>query len=122
MVKNMSRLEDPDRYYNWYYGYTKISYPHFSPTNELWYRVETSATSGNLSTKYFEDQFDVEKVDLGQFLFQIIIHVPLRVAPDITTMIVSLNRTRMEDTDEHIDMTGVGRLNEETRNFNKNYT
>ena len=27
IMKNLSKIEDPDRYYNWYNGYTKIKYP-----------------------------------------------------------------------------------------------
>ena len=29
MMKNLSKVEDPDRYYNWYYGYTQITFPYY---------------------------------------------------------------------------------------------
>ena len=30
VMKNLSMLEDKDRYYNWYHGYTKIDLPFYS--------------------------------------------------------------------------------------------
>ena len=30
VMANLSKLEDPDRYYNWYHGYTRIRYPYYA--------------------------------------------------------------------------------------------
>ena len=60
MMNNLSKLEDPDRYHNWYHGYTGVKYPTTSykrPYNTLF----TSATSGNISTQYFGETFDADK-------------------------------------------------------------
>ena len=36
IMKNLSILEDPDRYYNWYHGYTKLQYPFYvEKSNQL---------------------------------------------------------------------------------------
>ena len=43
LMTNMSLLQDPDRYYNWYYGYTKLEYPYWSWSNKLWFFIATSA-------------------------------------------------------------------------------
>ena len=32
ILKNLSILEDPDRYYNWYHGYTEIKFPFYDVT------------------------------------------------------------------------------------------
>ena len=29
-IRNLSKLNDPDRYYNWYHGYTFLRYPHYN--------------------------------------------------------------------------------------------
>jgi len=65
VMTNLSKLEDDDRYYNWYYGYTQISLPHpdsYTYT-DLLYQVYTFAKSGSVSTKYFGEMFDAAKID-----------------------------------------------------------
>ena len=49
-TKNLSFLEDINRYYNWYHGYTKISLPYIDE-DHLNYRVDTAATSGTIVSK-----------------------------------------------------------------------
>ena len=40
----MSKIEDPDRFFNWYQGYTKVRYPYYlSGENKVWYILSTSA-------------------------------------------------------------------------------
>ena len=29
VMTNLSKFQDPDRYYNWYHGYTELTYPHY---------------------------------------------------------------------------------------------
>ena len=51
-----SMLQEEDRFYNWYYGYTKIKAPSYM--YEQWdYLVHTAATSGVVSTQYYGEQF-----------------------------------------------------------------
>ena len=33
MIKNLSKVVDPDRFYNWYQGYTKERYPYMRDNN-----------------------------------------------------------------------------------------
>ena len=36
IMRNLSILEDPDRYYNWYHGYTRLQYPFYEEnSNQL---------------------------------------------------------------------------------------
>ena len=69
VMANLSKLEDPDRFYNWYHGYTKIQYPYYDPYYyakyklQLVYKVDTSASLGNISTQYFGEKFDAYKIN-----------------------------------------------------------
>ena len=64
MMKNLSKVNDPDRNYNWYYGYTKIRYPcYLDLDGQLMYHISSSALTGNISTPDFEKNFDAEKID-----------------------------------------------------------
>ena len=73
-MENFKKLEDPDRYYNWYMGFTKIEYPEYK-FNNFQYVFHTCATSGNISTQYFDDKFDIEKID-GNIIISMYINVP----------------------------------------------
>ena len=78
MMANLSKLEDPDRFYNWYHGYTDIKLPYFSKTfNRLVYYIYTSAISGNISTQYFREKFDIDKMDEDIFM-KIAMGIPKR--------------------------------------------
>ena len=76
MMKNLSKLEDSDRFYNWYHGYTQVQFPfYFDDYNRLNYIVEAWAKSGNISTKYFGESFHDSKVD-GNIYVAIKVNVP----------------------------------------------
>ena len=85
VMANLSKLEDPDRFYNWYHGYTTITYPFydvFTKSGEelgrLVYKVHTSATSGNISTQHFGNPFDANKKDDNIYV-EIKVFVPISV-------------------------------------------
>ena len=68
-MANLSKIQDPDRYYNWYHGYTEVTYPYDSYSKQqLYYYVETTAPSGNISTQYFGDKFEADKVDANIYI------------------------------------------------------
>ena len=98
MMTNMSKAEDPDRYYNWYHGYTEIEYPYYDFSyNQLFYDVHTSATSGNISSQYLNDKFSADKVE-GYIYIVISVYVPPSVRGDnnVTLMLDVNKRTMME--------------------------
>ena len=68
---NVSSINDLDRYYNWYHGYSGI---HF-PDTDLKYHHKTYATSGCISTKYFGEKFNAVKVKADLNII-VDIHVP----------------------------------------------
>ena len=101
MMTNLSKLEDPDRYYNWYHGYSRIIYPFYDANKrQLIYNMDSSATSGNVSTKYFGDKFDADKVD-GYINIKIKVYVPHSVVGDKnTTLIFDINKITMKEEGE----------------------
>ena len=58
IVEDLSIIDEVDRYHNWYYGYTQIL-PSLSMEH---FYTATNAKSGNLSTQYFGDKFEPDKV------------------------------------------------------------
>ena len=98
IMSNLSKVEDPDRYYNWYHGYTEIKYPYFKTAeneNKLIYWLHTSATSGNISTKYFGEKFDTNKVE-GNIDARIYVHVPPSVRGNVQLML-NIEKITMKD-------------------------
>ena len=88
VMRNLSKLEDPKRYFNWYHGYTQWRYPYYDfEANQLSFWVQTSATSGNLTTQFYGDKFDANKVD-NSIAIRIRVFVPKNV----------LNRTNYKAT------------------------
>ena len=97
-MNNLTKVEDPNRYYNWYHGYTKIVYPYYDKfSNQLRLIVVTSATSGNITTQYFDTKFDVNNVD-GFIRIAMYIEVPVNVKGDSnTTIMLNLKKRSMKD-------------------------
>ena len=108
MMKNLSKVEDPDRFYNWYHRYTRIVHPN-NPNYgdnvdyEFGYRVDTTATSGNISTHLFGDKFDAKKVD-SSIQIKVVIWFPTRARKSNgTTLYIDIHKNTIEqfrDTDK----------------------
>ena len=72
IMKNLSMLHEDNRFHNWYHGYTQVVVPYVddkfaldgdTPYTSVMYDVATSAVSGTISTQYFGDKFDADKVE-----------------------------------------------------------
>ena len=64
IMANLSKLEDNNRYYNWYHGFTEIKLPYYEIRGGWYkYEVNTWATTGTIKTKFFGDKFDADKVE-----------------------------------------------------------
>ena len=50
IIRNLSKLEDSNRYYNWLRGYTEMAIPTFNPENGISYSVNTSAVGMTMFT------------------------------------------------------------------------
>ena len=62
IMKNLSKLEDSNRYYNWLGGYTEICITTYNPDKGISYTVNTSAVSGHISSQYFGKKFNAKHV------------------------------------------------------------
>ena len=64
-MANFSLLEEKDRYFNWYHGFTQIKLPYYDFVygNGVSNSLYTSAASGNIMTKYFGEKFNAEMVE-----------------------------------------------------------
>ena len=73
-VMKKFRLEDDNRFHDWYYGYTDIKYPRVERAKwnreHIKYTHKTHAASGVLSTPYFGESFDASKLEasIGYFI------------------------------------------------------
>ena len=81
IINSLEKIQDRDRYYNWYHGYTSISYPYeyydpdYDHHYQLYHIIRTQAPSGNISTQYFGDTFDVNKLENDLYI-RISLEVP----------------------------------------------
>ena len=59
-MDDLNKLEETNKYYNWYHGYTKVYEPTWEKNGD--YDIETSATSGSISTQYFGQKYQSQLV------------------------------------------------------------
>ena len=81
---NISNLEEKNRFYNWYNGFTFISLPYWTGwkyDKYLDYIVYTTAPSGMVHTKDFGDTYDPDNI-FQKAAFSVVI-VPYGI-PDLT--------------------------------------
>ena len=68
-MEKLSSIEEGNRYYNWYNGYTMISFPYMKTdatlVSMMTYFINTAAVNGNITTKYFGNPLDHDK---GRFI------------------------------------------------------
>ena len=71
---NWSKLQEEDRGYNWYHGYSRIVAP-FDNANGLNFHIETSTTSGVVTTQYYGEQFQPNLVE-RKFFYVVQVYPP----------------------------------------------
>ena len=98
MMTNLSKVDWPDLFYNWYHKNTAIMYPYYSQKdNQLYFQILTTASSGNISTNNFGEKFDAKKVD-GNLLIVVSVYVPLAVQNDMnTTLFLKIEKITMKE-------------------------
>ena len=108
------KMEEKDRFYNWYYGYTQISDPKFEVKNfKLRHTINTWATSGVMSTQHFGEKFN--NLLVNQFTqFDINIFTPdsFRNNKGNSTLHIYLERTpfRFENKNIQYSLSADGRI------------
>ena len=78
LMKNISKIEEVNRYFNLYHGYTRLTFPYINRNGQLYYEHHTSATSGVLKTQFFGEKYDSQKVERS-FLYFLYIYKPRKV-------------------------------------------
>ena len=70
IMTNLSKVQDNDRYHNWYHGYTEIRLFEMANifTKVPLYQLNTNAKSGVISTQYFGEKFDADKIEAAMIL------------------------------------------------------
>ena len=107
VMKSLNKLQDNDRHYNWYHGFTKIEIP--SETYELeayWgysyyqsylhYFMTTYALSGMVASEGFQEKFNVDLVDTN-IDYQLEFRVPSNLQ-NIGTLSVDIEKVAVEGT------------------------
>lgn len=64
-MTKFNRLQDSDRYHNWYHGFTEIALPTFDYNDADAYETysfNSHASTGEISTQYFGEKFNMNKV------------------------------------------------------------
>ena len=84
-MDDLNMFQEEDRYYNWYYGYSKIERTYTDQYGRLNYDIFTSATSGVVTTQYFGEQFQSHLVKRN-LLYHVNVYPPLSVRnnPNVT--------------------------------------
>ena len=78
IMKNLSKIEDCDRYYNWYHGYTLLKIPLKCCENlhsEIYIQIKSNALHGTLTTQHFGDKFEPVLVE-ADFWYDILFDPP----------------------------------------------
>ena len=128
IMRNLSKIQDPDRYFNWYKGYTEVGFPYYSSTtNELVTKIFTSAVSGNISTQYFGRTLDTENVD--NFISNTIrIDTPIKFQFDYlgkVQLVFNIEKTPVSDSDAESFVFYANKnemIDPEKTHFSKNFT
>ena len=130
VTKNLSLIQEENRYYNWYHGYSKLPILFWGRANNtdcktslcnqvgLRYYIDTKATSGSISTQYFENKFDINKIE-ENLVKSVYFYPPDDFQNDSNvTLHFEINMNTIQGVDN-----SVGILYDDTRNsYTLNYT
>ena len=122
MMKNLSKLNDSDRYHNWYHGYSFVKYPYYHQKyKQLRYIFYTSAASGNVSSQGFGKKFDADKVEENIYI-SIRVYVPSSATIDNSkTLMFNLHKNTIEEVSENdkMDMSSIGDIDPYTNHVSQ---
>ena len=131
VISNLSKIEEENRYHNWYHGYTELKDLNFIQNKEdssylsaykVIYELSTSATSGKISTKNFGNTFDPENFDESMFI-DIDINVPKVVKYKKTvTLHLSVEKKSVVTNQNVTDKMTFQLRNNVSEFFNENIT
>ena len=99
VLRNLSKFQEENKYYNWYYGFSKLAIPKPGYMGyDLDYEVTTTATSGSLTTQDFQQKFDSELVETNVY-YGILIFPPASVSSkENVTLHFELKKVSMQES------------------------
>ena len=62
-INNLNKLQESNRYTNWFKGLTEIGLPYHDPHNGFTHIINTSAYSGSVFTENFGEEFDANLLE-----------------------------------------------------------
>ena len=116
LMRNISLLDEEWRYYNWYMGYTKIEPPYWGQSKSLGttckaskcsdYRlrffVYTTKTFGSMSTKYFGNNFDADKIE-RDYKISFYFYPPKNIQNSVYDYHFQIERNNLTEYEEFYD-------------------
>ena len=105
-INNWLSLQEEDRFYNWYHGYTEIKAPEYNGYG-LAIFIKTSATSGVVTTQHYGEKFQKNLVEK-------------RLTYSIHVVLESVKKNRnvtLHFKVEKVSMTGLARGSTEYLSF-----
>ena len=121
-----NKLHEEDRFYNWYQGYTLIKSPFYSlfPFSGLNIIIESTATSGVVTTQYYGEQFRPELVE-RKLKYTVKVHPPKKYNSNVK-MHFKVEKVSMKGlargSKDNVDVELLGSLDADQTTAYKNYT
>ena len=75
---DLATLQEKNTYFNWYQGYTEINIPISNYGYDIYYRIDTSAASGEIATQHFGKKFDPNMFP-KKIKYQVFIYPPINI-------------------------------------------
>ena len=126
MMNKFRKIQDDQRYYNWYHGFYRISLPKVISwyDYEIDYSISTTAAYGSITTQYYGKQFDANKIDKS-FKLSIDVNIPpsAQSNPNIT-LIFEVQKISLKDLSKgkeqfHFDLK---KIKADVKKFSQNFT
>ena len=123
VVDNYTKLQEQNRFFNWYHGYTRFYSPKLGYTNLL---IETAATSGTFTSKHFGEKFKADLVE-KKARYSITLKPPRSIEnfENVTLHLklekISMTGLKLSEKDE-ISVFGLDTSNSGLTKFYKNFT
>ena len=126
MMDKLSKVQDDNRYYNWYHGFYRISVPKVISwyDYEIDYSISTTATYGSIITQYFGEQFDADKIDKS-FKLSIDVHIlPSAQSNPNITLIFEVEKMSIKNLSKGKEqfLFDGRKIKADVRKFSQNFT
>ena len=130
IFSNFSLMNESGRLFNWFEGKSNFSHPsYYPPKDTMFYKIVTMNSYGEISSKYFGENFNKTKLnDIRQIIFMIEVWVPeIMLQYDNSTFSFEINQVAIRDNDiesgfDDFHISGFGYLSKQQNNFSATIT